>query len=146
MYTFFAALNLLIFAAGQQCTDPSQLPGFSNLPNCAQIIFTCPGCGPSVQGGVDCETWGCVCDDLSQRISAASSAASARCTTEPWETASATSILNAFCAQLTVPASELPSTTSIIPQYTDPSELPGFTNVPECAQIIFTCPGCRPSV
>jgi len=105
MYILYIAIVLLVLVRAQQYTDPSQLPGYDNLPGCAQYALgACVPCGENVIADLNCGTWTCVCDDYAQALSAVSAAASGRCSTQLSLTATVQSILSTFCSQLTVPA------------------------------------------
>ena len=98
----------LLILVGATFTDPTQWPGYSNLPLCVQSVFPYIGCPVGCAGGcipcdIGCGTWTCACgrDYFAAAVSAASSIAATACSTNQADgIASATSIVNGFCNQL----------------------------------------------
>jgi len=92
---------MLLILTPALITDPSQWPGFSDLAECAQAsIVGCYGCYTGILVfGIDCSTWVCACDHFSAAMSEVSSVAASSCTNSQ-DVASATSVWNGFCAQL----------------------------------------------
>jgi hypothetical protein len=118
----FPVLQVFIrVAAGQQYTDISQLPAFTDQPLCCQLVFDPLDFDQSsVFGRLGCEDWTCICGDFNQAMFDASSLASVGCSTQTWEAASATSLLNEFCAQFTVTTNLAPSSPTSNPTTTTP--------------------------
>lgn len=83
---------------------PPAGPDTPTYGKCAQLGLTGHDCGPdgcsTVEGALGCEDWVCVCEHFPAAIVALSSILSSYCTSQQ-DVASATSILNGFCAQLT---------------------------------------------
>jgi hypothetical protein len=150
--TMLFHLQTLVYS--QQYSDPNQLPGWIDYPACLQDSFNCLGC-PSILNSLSCSTWKCACDALPQAMSAASSLVGGRCgTVFPTEVPTATSVLNAFCAQLSLtnlgPTTPTSPATSIVPQtpvgipaYSNPTQLPGWIDYPACLTDSFNCRCCR---
>jgi hypothetical protein len=125
----FSMMGLL---APATVTDPLDWPGLDDLPYCVANSFQgclwgcayqdlpATGCVPC---GVGCTDWTCACNDYGPAFSVLSSVASYQCSTNPTAVAEATSILNAFCLQLTATTSEpsgptLPANTGMDPTNT----------------------------
>lgn len=86
-------------------TDPRLWPEFENMRTCAQSSFGYCTC-TTVSQAVGCLSppwWPCTCEHFSAAIVAISSIASSSCSGDQQDVASATSILNGFCAQLLQP-------------------------------------------
>jgi hypothetical protein len=63
-------------------------------------LFDCFYGGGCIPCYVGCGDWTCACNQFAAAISAASSVAATGCSTSQADIASATSIVNGFCAQL----------------------------------------------
>ena len=95
-------LGVLVSSALGQLTKVSDWPGIQNLRSCVTCIFQVGFCnGYNVLASLGCSTWGCVCDHFPDAVNIVSSSASAGCSNTQ-DIASATSVLNGFCAQLTL--------------------------------------------
>jgi len=75
------------------------------MSQCAKLGLTGNDCGPTgcdtVEGALGCGDWTCVCEHFSPAMVALSSIVEGYCSCSQ-DAASTTSILNGFCAQLTV--------------------------------------------
>jgi hypothetical protein len=80
-------------------TNPFQWPGFSTLRSCVQDLF---GEGEELLNDVNCANWFCVCDDSGASFTLSTLAAS-QCT-DAQDIAAATSVLDAFCDQISLTA------------------------------------------
>ena len=102
-----AALFLCLLVLVEATIDlPSAWPGLGDLQICVQDTFqNCFfGCsGPCIPCDVGCTDWTCACNQLPSAISAASSVvvSASGCSSVQTNIASATSIMSAFCEQLT---------------------------------------------
>jgi hypothetical protein len=130
-------LTPLVALASAQLTNPSQLPGFSLLCNCAQSALVCNTCILSgVEGHLGCSNWQCVCNDFSVAVGVLSYIAYLRCYDSQYA-ASATSILSGFCQQFDptpLATSSIPQTTIAPGQFAEISQWPGFSTLRDCAQ------------
>ena len=123
-----AALFLcLLVLVGATVDEPSEWPGLGDLPICVQNTFqNCFfGCsGPCIPCDVGCTDWTCACNQFPAAVSAASSVvvSASGCSSVQTNIASATSIMNAFCLQLTATPSAIePGPTGPIPAPTGAS-------------------------
>lgn len=139
-----------------QLTSIQQWPGYDSMRDCAQTPFGCRiGC-PDVWNQLGCHDWYCICGHFEQEFSFVSSAASSYCSGNQQDIASATSIFNAFCAQLsttltgpsaptTAPAQAAPATNQMtlitVSQTTTSTKLVETTMTPSCIcnPIITDC-------
>jgi hypothetical protein len=83
-----------------QYTDIDQFPSFELLRSCAQLPTEDADDGPILEYLIGCETggWVCACDNFGAAESAVASYVFQACS-DTADVASATSVLNAFCAQ-----------------------------------------------
>ena len=101
MIAVLLAFMALLELSATQLTNPTDVPGFTNLQNCVQFAFTC-GCEDGVMANIGCENWECVCSDFTAAIVTLSSQASILCSSNTQDVAAAASVLNDLCAQITV--------------------------------------------
>ena len=98
--------HLAICQAGY--TNIEQYPGFDLLRQCAQCSLSCSSMS-ALQILMGCENWNCVCGNFDAAMSSASKFVMEECT-RTQDVSSATSILNAFCYQLSAAGSVTPIT------------------------------------
>jgi len=114
LITLALLLTFVPFAHGQ-ITRVGDWPGITNLRSCVTCIFQVGFCnGYNVLSSLGCSTWSCVCDHFPDAMNIVSSSASVGCSNTQ-DIASATSVLNGFCAQLslTTPVASVSAVNSV---------------------------------
>jgi len=118
-------------------TRPQNWPGFNTLMGCVTDLFG-QGSG-SLEEEINCENWFCVCSELSNALYTMSSLAVSDCPNSQG-VAEATSVLNAFCAQISntiPPATPTPGSTTGVGGVTRPQNWPGFSTLMGCVTDLF---------
>jgi hypothetical protein len=103
--------HLAICQAGY--TNIEQYPGFNLLRQCAQCSLSCSSMS-ALQILMGCENWKCVCGNFDAAMSSASTFVMQECS-RTQDVSSATSILNAFCYQLSTAGPVASITTPLVP-------------------------------
>jgi hypothetical protein len=117
-----------------QITDFGSWPGYSSMRDCAKLPFGCNAGCPDIYNQLGCHDVYCVCDHFSLEFPIVSSAANNYCSGNSQDVASATSIFNAFCAQLGTTLTGPQSPTAV--STTSPS--PSSTTPPQATTLITT--------
>jgi hypothetical protein len=127
-----------------QITDFGSWPGWSSMRDCAKLPFGCLAGCPDIYNQLGCHDVYCVCDHFSLEFPIVSSAANNYCSGNSQDVASATSIFNAFCAQLrttvTGPQSPtvVPTSSPSLPSSTSSSSSPSSSALPQATTLITT--------
>jgi hypothetical protein len=105
---------LLLFATcliNAQITAISSMPGFPDQRQCVRCSLG--ECGTNIYGNLGCNTGVCICQHFGDAMSMVQVLALTSCSSAPADVAAATSILNAFCAQISISSASL--TTTAVP-------------------------------
>jgi hypothetical protein len=127
----FALILMLLTSTSAQITDPGEVPSFSSLQGCVQVLFS--DTGEELLNDIGCGDWFCACNHFGDAIYTLSTMAVSQCSTVAQDVSAATSVFSSFCSQI----STSPTTTFYPTGLTDPFGWPNFSTLRSRVQDLF---------